>query len=248
MSATDKFVLAVTGTDTGVGKTRVSRGLLRALNESQMTVLPLKWVETGCDNEHPEHTDADALARAANATQHIETVGPLRFKTPAAPTVAARNENRALSIDSYLPSLTAAKAVAQCDWVLVEGAGGALVPMTDELSFAALCAEAGVTHAIIVARSTLGTINHSALTIEALRHRGITVVALVLNASSGATDDSSSAVELQRLFGSLVLGPLPYDPSCDDDALAVAVTACGLVDRVRSAAAEWGLRRTPRSQ
>lgn len=229
-----QLVIAITATDTGVGKTTVTRGLLRALIDHGKKPFPLKWVETGCSTDTP--SDRDALAAAANIESRFHDVGPIRLAIPAAPTVAARHEGRVLAQIDYKLSLETAKHHGEL--VIVEGAGGALVPMTQEANFADLCVALQVQCAVIVARTTLGTINHTALTIEALQHRKIRILAVVLNESTATTDNSGSCDELKRLYPDLVLGPLPWLPSSTDDQLASAVTECGLTARVMSVAAE----------
>ena len=228
------LVIAITATDTGVGKTTVTRGLLRALIDRGKKPFPLKWVETGCSDD--TRSDRDALAEAAKVESQLSDVGPIRLAIPAAPTVAARHEGRVLVLTDYNDVLETAKYHGEM--VIVEGAGGVLVPMTEDRNFADLCVVLQVQCAVIVARTTLGTINHTALTIEALQHRKIRILAVVLNESTQTTDDSGSCDELKRLYPHLVLGPLPWLPSSTDDQLASAVTDCGLTARVMSLGAE----------
>ncbi len=230
---TTPLLIAVTGTDTAVGKTTIARGLLRSLLQRGLRPFALKWVETGCEGGIA--TDGTALAIAANLQSELDRVAPIRLLKPAAPTVAARAEQRPLLLNELQQALH--NASQSTDLLIVEGAGGALVPMTTELTFADLCVQSKIKHVVVVARTTLGTINHTALTIEALRSRNMTVLALVLNSQSN--DESESVDELRRLFGSLVLGPTAHCANATDDQLALDVAAIGLTDRVMSAAAEW---------
>jgi dethiobiotin synthetase len=229
-------VVVVTGTDTGIGKTTVTRGLVRAIVRRGKDVLPLKWVETGCArDETGELTPSDglALARAAKREHDIPWVSPLRFELPAAPAIASRAEGRALSIEQLGTALDQARAASEL--VVLEGAGGLLVPLTDERLFADACATFGLHEMILVTRDGLGTINHTLLSFEALTRRGLHVRAVVVNrrTESEGTDGSGSLEALRALLPQgLVLGPIPPSPGSADDDLAEAVEQAGLVDRV----------------
>lgn len=232
-------LVIVTGTDTGIGKTTVTRGLARALVMRREDVLPLKWIETGC-TEGPDGTlvgdDALALARAANREHEVNRVGPLRFRTPASPVVAARRDG--VKIDRERLLKLRDEALETTDWVLLEGAGGALVPVTDDELFADI-APARVANAefIVVTRDGLGTVHQTLATHEALVRRGCRVLAVVLNQRSHAeaNDESDSLATLRAWLGdATVLGPIEPSPNATDDELASKVEATGLVDRVVS--------------
>jgi dethiobiotin synthetase len=229
-------VLVVTGTDTGIGKTTVTRGLVRALTRRGMDVLPLKWVETGCARTTEGElvpSDGIALARAAGREHQLATVSPLRFALPAAPSIAARVEGHTLSMDMLEGALDAARASA--DLVVLEGAGGPLVPITDERLFADACSALGLTEVVLVTRDGLGTINHTLLSFEALIRRGFTVRAVVVNRRTEAEGaDRSGSLEALRAWlpEGLVVGPIPPSPGASDDTLADAVTGAGLVERI----------------
>ena len=159
--------LFVTGTDTGVGKTLVSCALARGLREAGVDIGVMKPVETGVPEAGPE--DARALAVAAAVTDPIEVICPMQFNLPAAPAAAARAEGRQARIESL--SKTWQTLRNRYEFMLVEGAGGLLVPFDDETTMAdlAACWELPV---LVVARACLGTINHTLLTLEACAARG----------------------------------------------------------------------------
>jgi dethiobiotin synthetase len=230
--------IVVTGTDTGIGKTTVSRGLLRALVNREHRVRPLKWLETGCDPQRTENAageDAIALARAARREHESALIGPIQFRLPAAPVVAARTEGR--TITDELLAHTLANVSADVDAVLIEGAGGALVPISETRLFADACRE--LAHArdfILVTRDGLGTIHHTLATYEALVRREVNVLAVVVNQRSvaEANDGSQSVEQLRHWLGDhVVLGPIPPIESPTDDQLATVVEATGLVERVQ---------------
>jgi len=162
----------VTGTDTGVGKTWVACRLAAAARAKGLRVGVLKPAESGNGG------DAAALKKASGCPLPLEILRPYAFKRPLAPAVAAAAEGKRVALG---PIARAFKTITQAsDFVLVEGAGGLLVPYGPGLDGAAL-AKALDLPLIIVARRGLGTINHSLLTLEAARKRGLAVAALVLS-------------------------------------------------------------------
>ncbi len=235
MSARQATVIVVTGTDTGIGKTTVTRGLLRAMVRRGLDVRPLKWVETGCvlDREGMlRGEDGWALARAARREHEIDRIGPIRFALPAAPSVAARAEGQELTIERLRAAMDRAREAV--DWVVLEGAGGLMVPLTEDRLFVDVCAEMGFRRTVLVTRDGLGTINHTLLSHEALRHRAMDVRAVVVNQRNAieASDRSASLSMLQRwLPQETVLGPIAPHDGATDDALADEIERIGLVDR-----------------
>ena len=191
----------VTGTDTGVGKTFVATALLVAARARGMTTAALKPAETGCDRDAAgELVPADGLrlrAAAGADALPIERVVPHRYATPVAPALAARLEGQPFSLER---TLAAAAFFSGADLLVVEGAGGLLVPFSDE-HLAADVAAALAAPLLIVARATLGTINHALLTVFEARRRGLAISAVVLNPLP--TDDDPSlpynAAEIARI-------------------------------------------------
>lgn len=201
--------LVVTGTDTGVGKTLVSTVLLTLLRERGFSPAALKPCETGCAPDSPE--DALAMREASGANDPLDDVCPYRFRAALAPAEAARLEGRRVE----LPSLFAAYERLSRDGrpVIVESAGGALVPLNEEATFGDLAARLGLP-CVVVARDALGTLNHTALTVEALRRRGIPVRGVVLNALTPADDGTraSNAEWIARQCGVEILAQLSFHP------------------------------------
>lgn len=205
----------VTGTDTGVGKTAVAAGLIEALRAQDVDARPLKPVETGAPAESDWPEDAAILAEAAGlADAEPSTVCPVRFEEPLAPSVAARRAGRPID----LATLDAAveQVQAEAELALVEGAGGLLVPVTEDATMADLAARWQLP-VLIVARSGLGTLNHTALTVETARAHGLDVLGVVLNRWPTSPDVATrtNPAELERLTGAPVLGRLPELPDVD---------------------------------
>ena len=148
----------VTGTDTDIGKTVFAAALTGALGASYW-----KPVQAGLDGE----TDSQAVARLSDAGPDIILSENFRLRTPASPHYAAAQEGIIITAnDLPIPQVAGP--------LVIEGAGGALVPVNDDLLFADLFALWQLP--VIIAASTgLGTINHSLMTIEALRSRGVPI-------------------------------------------------------------------------
>jgi dethiobiotin synthetase len=198
--------LFVSGTDTGVGKTFVACALARGLREAGVDVGVMKPVETGVPAAGPQ--DALALCQAAGVDDPLELVCPLRFALPAAPEAAARAEGRRAPL---APIHEAFETLGRRHaFVLVEGAGGLLVPFDARTTMADLARELGLP-LLIVARTTLGTINHTQLTLEAIETRGLELLGVVLSHSTGEISpaDAENLDVLRRTLGARLIGELP---------------------------------------
>jgi dethiobiotin synthetase len=181
----------VTGTDTGIGKTVFSAALTGALLRRHGAARYWKPVQAGLE----EVTDSEAVGTLAPGAQvHPEAY---RLVTPASPHLAARIDG--VTIDPARLTLPPGEAP-----LVVEGAGGALVPLAGRLLYADLFAPWGLP-VVVVARTSLGTINHTLLTIEALRARGVALAGI---AFVGEAHDENEAV-IPALSGVARLGRLP---------------------------------------
>ena len=172
-------VVLVTGTDTGVGKTVAAAWLAWRASRAGSVAL-IKAAQTGAD---PKVDGDEAFYRAALAgvDAAIETV--LAFPEPLAPSIAARRAGRRVDFEGLVRRC--AEVAAEHDVTLVEGSGGLLVPLDDERDFADLAARLGARLAVVV-RPGLGTLNHTALTMEAASRRGLAVDALICSGVAGA--------------------------------------------------------------
>jgi dethiobiotin synthetase len=199
--------LFVTGTDTGVGKTEVSCALVANARAAGVDAVAMKPAQSGVAPGEP--TDADRLREAAGGVEPLEVVCPYSFAAPLAPAVAARLEGRTISFGEIVDR---ARALAgRHEAVLVEGAGGLIVPLTDAHTYADLALALGLP-VLVVARAGLGTVNHTALTVEALRARGLALAGIVLNRACDADDASvpHNVAEIARVTGCEPLASLPY--------------------------------------
>ena len=199
----------VTGTDTGVGKTVASCAIVRGLLAQGIDVGVMKPIETGVGPEGP--LDAQALLETAKSSDSLDLVCPQRFALPAAPTVAAAAEGREIELAAVDDALRTLRS--RHDAVVVEGAGGLLVPAAPGLTMADLAARWQLP-LVIVARANLGTINHSRLTIEAAQARGLEILGLVISHATGELSDADRANlgELLEAPGVPLLGELDPRP------------------------------------
>ena len=184
----------VTSTGTSVGKTFVSRALLRGLRARGLRVAGLKPIETGCV---PSPQDALALAEASGRMTLAHSPHWYRAELPAAPyAVELETGYPAPRIDSLLREIEV--IAGSHDAVLVEGAGGLLVPLDRELSMADFARALGLP-LLMVAEDRLGVLSHVFTAVEAAQQRGLSIAALVLNQSAVA-DPTDVSVRTNRII------------------------------------------------
>ncbi len=194
--------LIITGTDTGVGKTFVAVEIIRALRDQGVTVGAYKPVVSG-SSPGPSGPVWDDLAKLQAALGGddvpIERISPQRFLAPLAPPVAARIEGR--TVDAGLLRRGVDWWRGRVDVVVVEGAGGLLSPLAETESLADVARDLEFP-LVVVARLSLGTINHTLLTLEAAATRQLPVAGIVLNepvpADPADRSTETNAEELER--------------------------------------------------
>jgi len=189
----------VTGTDTGIGKTIFSAALAQATRASYW-----KPIQSGLEEE----TDSEIVARLAGVPVRPEAY---RLVTPASPHIAAEIDGVNIEVEKLTPPPGK---------LIVEGAGGALVPVTRQTLYADLFAKWQVP-VIVCARTALGTINHSLLTIEALKSRGVPIHGLAF--LGDAVEDSEAIIA--EIGGVRRLGRLPVIDLLNGETLAAAFNA-----------------------
>lgn len=211
----------VTGTDTEIGKTCVSAGLAHALHQRGWRVAAVKPLAAGQQQDAQGrwfNEDVRQLHAAQSAGLSEAEVGPLQWRTPCAPHIAAALEGRPIARASVLASVRA--AAARADRVVVEGVGGFRVPLTDGWDTADLARELGLP-VLLVVGLRLGCINHAALTAEAIRARGLVLagwVANTLEAPLAQLEPNLSA--LQNVLGAPCWGHVPRLPDPHPAAVA----------------------------
>jgi dethiobiotin synthetase len=223
--------LFIAGTDTGVGKTAVGVGLTRLALRRGRAPIPYKPVETGCE---PEPADACRLWEAARPPTTLAETCPFALPLPAAPAAAAA----ALGLRLDLAELVrrADLIAPRGDLLLVESAGGLLAPYDDVSTNADLAARLGLP-VVVVARTALGTINHTALTLGELARRRLPLAGLVLVRTTAAlgAHEATNARLIESLTGTRPLGTVPFlspaelaDPDRVADAVARALPPADL--------------------
>lgn len=223
--------LGVTGTDTGVGKTVVSCALVAALVRRGLRVTAMKPIETGVSPDDRSR-DGARLSLAASDRRPLSATAPITFPHPAAPVVAAQRAGR--EVDLEVLDAAVQRASAGYDVLLVEGAGGLLVPITRRVAYDGLFARWAL-DLLIVAANQLGVINHVRLTLAAARTAGLRVRGVVLNRVTGTVPDSSVddnarvLTELERV----PIVELPWMSAAHDlDQAAAVAERSGLVDLI----------------
>lgn len=173
--------LFITGTDTEVGKTVIAGACAMLLRGRNVRVGVFKPIATGCASDARlglTSADAECLAHCAQTTYDLRVIGPCCYSMPAAPLVAARHEHRPIDLDVI--SQCYRYIVDNSDFVIVEGIGGLLVPITQTMTVADMAGAFNLP-LVIVGRTGLGTINHTLLTLEAAKARDLKVAGVVLN-------------------------------------------------------------------
>ena len=205
--------LFVTGTDTEVGKTVIAGGIARVLKNKGQKVGVFKPVASGCRSDRGGlvSPDAEFLAHCADSPETLDQICPVRFREPLAPEVAVQRGAEPIELEvirTYYNRLAAGKEV-----VIVEGIGGLLVPLSEELLVADLAGQMDLP-LLIVAKPALGTINHTLLTIEAARARGLRVAGIVVNsyvADTASVAEETNPAAIERASGVKVLAIVPRD-------------------------------------
>jgi len=194
----------ITGTDTDVGKTFVGAALAEAARVRGIDLGVFKPVSAGGGE------DVRCLKIASGVEDADDLINPIALANPLSPDIAAEHENVIMKVDSIYAAFD--RLVRQHDRLLVEGAGGILVPLTAEISIIDLAARFELP-VLIVSRAALGTINHTRLTVEALQTRDVPILGIVYNQPTpGARTLSAerSPASIERHTGIETLGCLPH--------------------------------------
>jgi dethiobiotin synthetase len=173
----------VTGTDTGVGKTFVTSGLVRFARSQGLDSVGMKPICTG-DND-----DVRQLLEACGFCEPEHLINPVWYKTPVAPYAASIIEDRSIDISVICEAFE--QLTTRHSSVLVEGAGGIAAPILAGYDFRDLAREIDL-HVIVVAANRLGVLNHTRLTVEAIRSAGLECSLIALNSVQGEPDISQA--------------------------------------------------------
>ena len=203
--------ILITGTDTGVGKTYTALGIIACAKKNGIDVTAMKPWETGCRRSGKRLIPSDAMRLMKAACMNdIDTVNPCRFKTPVAPYVAGRLEGRSVCLGTIKRVYRGLSL--QHDLVVVEGAGGLLVPITKKYSYADLAKELSLP-VLVVSANKLGVINHVLLTVDYIKTHGIPFLGVVMNNMSPKNNvaKNTNAHTLSLLLGRKFIGELAFN-------------------------------------
>jgi dethiobiotin synthetase len=212
----------ITGTDTEIGKTFTAAALTHAFSELGRRVTPIKALAAGQELVDGRWVNEDVATLLA--TQRLgltdAQVGPLQFREPCAPHIAAKLEGRRIEREPLLAAVRATAALG--DLALVEGAGGFRIPLADGWDSADLAVDLGLP-VILVVGLRLGCINHAFLTAEAIRARGLRLAAWVANTVDPRQPHVTDNLQaLQAGLAAPCLGHVPRLPDPVDPAAAAA--------------------------
>jgi dethiobiotin synthetase len=201
----------VTGTDTDVGKTLISEGLIHAANMQGLSTAALKPVAAGCENtpDGLRNNDALILQKAINTTLSYEQINPVALAAPMAPHVAAAQEGRSLRA-SQLAGFCRGVLMQRTDFVVIEGAGGWRVPLNARETLADVAKILSLP-VIMVVGMRLGCLNHAYLTAEAIRRDGLVLAGWVSNHIDPKMPAyAESLAGLEQGLGAPCLGHIPF--------------------------------------
>lgn len=198
----------VTGTDTEVGKTRITTGLMAVLQQQGLKTVGMKPIASGCEWLDGQWQNEDALAMMAqsNVSLPYTLVNPYAFEPAIAPHIAAEQVNTEVSSAQIKQQFEQIKQ--QADAVVVEGAGGWLVPINGAETMADLAAVLGLPVVLVVAVK-LGCINHALLSVESIERRGLKLVGWVANHLDAQNESSQIIDTLKRYIKAPCLGVVP---------------------------------------
>ncbi len=214
----------VTGTDTSVGKTLVSCALLHAFAAQGKRVVGMKPVAAGCNvseqsGESELNEDVKQLRAASNILATLGQINPYSFVHPIAPHIAAKNTGVRIEFSRILASYR--ELAAQADVVVVEGAGGFLVPLNDAQDGADLAIQLGLP-VILVVGMRLGCLNHALLTLRAINECGLICAGWVANVLDDEMRALTENIEaLQQRIAAPLLGLVPHQSQPDAYAAAL---------------------------
>jgi dethiobiotin synthetase len=200
--------LFVTGTDTEVGKTRISVALIEKLKQHQLSVVGMKPVASGCEKTTVglRNEDAVALQKHSNVQVDYELMNPYAFEPAIAPHIAAEQEG----VEIELSTITAQfeQLNQQAEVVVVEGAGGWLVPLNHQQTLADVAVELDL-DVILVVGLRLGSINHALLTAKAIEQSGCELIGWIGNDLESSPQTIEMLEAIDQHISAPCLGVVP---------------------------------------
>lgn len=205
--------LFITATDTGVGKTVIAGAIAKILRQSGKNVGVFKPIATGCTStrEGLVSEDTEFLSCCAESEFSLDDITPITYSTPAAPLACEAAEHRKVDLEKILTAYN--YICSKTDCVIVEGIGGIRVPITAGLDVLGMAKAFGLP-VVIVARPNLGTINHTLLTIDAVRNANLPLAGVIINGYDESKADfawQSAPAIIAELGKTQILAVVPFD-------------------------------------
>ncbi|WP_438969928.1 dethiobiotin synthase [Methylophaga sp.] len=199
----------VTGTDTEVGKTRISVGLIRLLQQQGLKTAGMKPIASGCEKRDGIWKNEDALAMIEQSDVKLPytMVNPYAFEPAIAPHIAAAKAEVNICLNTIKKSYQ--QIDQQADAVVVEGAGGWLVPLNDDFTMADLAQKLDLPVVLVVAIK-LGCINHALLSAQAIQQKGLKLAGWVANHLSDEAESEAIIETLKQRIDAPCIGVVPY--------------------------------------
>lgn len=208
----------ITGTDTGVGKTIVAGALIKIAQSFGLKACGMKPLETGCKKINGElfPSDGDFLKKMSGVDEPLKLITPCTYENPLAPMVAADIEKRQVDMNAIKESFKTLSG--RYDTIIVEGAGGLLVPITKNYFMIDLIKDFHLP-AIIVSKPGLGTINHTLLTLNHALANKINIAGIIINYAhlhQGTIAEDTNMQAIKELSSAPVIGNFPYLAEASD--------------------------------
>jgi dethiobiotin synthetase len=208
----------ITGTDTGVGKTIVTASLISLFIDEGVNVGVMKPIETGCRwrNGKLIPKDATLLKAVSGSEDDLSLINPYQFSKPLAPLIAAEMDHKKIELEKIFSAYKRLRK--NHDLIFVEGAGGLLVPLTRKSTNLDLILKLNLP-LIVVVGSRLGAINHTLLTLNCAKEKGVKIIGLLINHPTFHPGLSKNLIEktnprlIQYFTEVPILGTFPYIPS-----------------------------------
>jgi dethiobiotin synthetase len=210
----------VTGTDTEIGKTWCSLGLIARLQQDGHCVAAMKPIASGCEStaEGLRNDDALKLQAQASLASPYEHINPFAFAPAIAPHIAAAEAGVRIDIDAIAAS--ARELSSQCDRIVIEGVGGWQVPLNEQDNVADMAARLDLP-VILVVGLRLGCINHALLSAESIRARGCNLVGWIGNTVEPQMQEQQNNIEaIAKRINAPLLGVVPHLQELDAKAMA----------------------------
>ncbi len=185
----------IVGTNTDIGKTFVSGGIVYTLNKNDINTCYFKPVQSGVPKDEDDNlSDVEFIKKISGIKQDIRDMNAYSFEEPISPHLAARRQSVLIDKKKILEQYRELEKIH--DYIVIEGAGGVIVPITEDYYIYDLIKDMN-SKVIVVASSKVGTINQTCLTVDFLRRQGIEISGIVINRYSGEfyEDDNMKMIE-----------------------------------------------------